>query len=103
MADHHEFRLTPTLDPINDQFASRLLAELKAAEREQERRHPVLIQYCNRMPVGLKRQLKRARKKHGLTETAIINTALKKILPSLLNPREMQEEEQRAMAHAEAS
>ncbi len=73
-------------------FTHDLLAEIKARQENLIGKKPLLTSYAMRMPVGIKRQLKKAAKKMGTTQTDIILELLRKTLPVILEEGEVQEE-----------
>ena len=77
---------------LNSQFAKEMLAEIKAEEEAIVRRRPTLTSWACRIPIGTLRQLRRAAKKHGVTQTDLVLAGLRRILPTLLDEEEMQRE-----------
>jgi hypothetical protein len=72
-------------------FTNDLLASIKSRQEELDGKRPVLTSYAMRMPVGIKRQLKRVAKKTGYTETDIVLELLRKALPVILEEEGIQE------------
>lgn len=80
------------MSKVNTEFAQQLLAEIKQSQALEDRKRPLLTSYAQRMPVGLKRQLIKAAKKHGISQTDIVNQGLRSVLPVLLSEEELQRE-----------
>ena len=75
---------------LSAEFAQQLLAKIKRTQEESSRKKPLLGSFAMRIPVGMHRQLQRAARKHGITQTDIILQGLKQILPVLLSEEDLQ-------------
>jgi len=77
---------------LTKDFAQQLLAEIKAEDAALTKKRPPLVGFTMKMPLGTKRQLKKAAKKEGVTQSAIVLKGLKLVLPHLLAEQERQQD-----------
>lgn len=77
---------------LNLEFAQKLLTTIKKSQAEDSKKKPLLGSFAMRIPVGMHRQLQRAAKKHGITQTDIILQGLRQVLPVLLSAEDLQRE-----------
>lgn len=61
-----------------------LIQRIRAAEEAEARKQPIRVRLDINMPIGTKRRLKIASKRHSVTQTQIILGLLEEHLPKLL-------------------
>jgi hypothetical protein len=82
-----------TSDKLAIEFTQKALHAIKAREEEMlPRKRPILVSFGCKMPIGLRRQLEKATKKHGIEKTALVLELLSRVLPVLLDEEELQQE-----------
>ena len=75
----------------NQNLVNSLLAGIQA--RQEDDRKLLLTSFAMRMPIGTKRQLKKASKLRGISQTDIILELLDVALPALLGEQEDRQQE----------
>jgi hypothetical protein len=64
------------------EFTQKALQAIEAREEEMlPRKRPILVSFGCKMPIGLRRQLEKATKKHGIEKTALVLELLSRVLP----------------------
>lgn len=61
-----------------------LILQIRAREEAEARKQPIRVRLDINMPIGTKRRLKKASKRHSVTQTQIILGLLDEHLPKLL-------------------